>query len=111
MQATRHHFFRTIAPQKKVRRFVPLLLVLALFILLPAGSYAQGSTAGITPLAWSPDGDNLAIGLADGSVRIWNKKAETYIAAFRDLDEPVTSIAWSPDGSLAAGTEDGTVQV
>ena len=93
-------------------RLLPLLLILSLLLSLPASVIAQSASTGATPLVWSPDGNNLAIGWADGTVRVWNKKAETYISTLRDLDNPVTSIAWSSDGShLSAGTEDGTVQV
>ncbi len=69
-------------------------------------------------LAWSPQGNQLAIGEDDGIVRIWNgltcqqtgnnggcvdmpKKLQTQGKAVR-------SVAWSSDGELlAAGTEDG----
>ena len=114
MSKFHYQFIPAISPQKSRRRLLTIMLALALLLLLPAASHAQSasSSSGSTPLAWSPEGNNLAIGQADGSVRVWNKKAEIYIATLRDLDEAVTSIAWSPDGSsLAASTEDGTVQV
>ena len=33
----------------------------------------QGHTGGVQALAWSPDGETLASGSVDSTVRLWNK--------------------------------------
>jgi WD40 repeat protein len=66
----------------------------------------------VSEVAWSPDGERLAVG---GSVGIWLYRAENPDIEPRLLEghtEPVESVAWSPDGTrLVSGGRDETVRI
>ena len=72
---------------------------------------AAGHTARITSVAWSPDGEYIASGSADASVRVWTKN----LSPVNTLDSlaRVSQVAFSPDGEyLAAGTgKDNAIRV
>src|SRR5262249_12386015 len=52
---------------------------------------------------FSPDGKQLAVGLSDGTVRVWDvrmrKEIKTFGANPKDGSSAVNSVEWSPDGS------------
>jgi WD40 repeat protein/class 3 adenylate cyclase len=63
-------------------------------------------------VAWSPDATTVAIGLADGRVRLVDPTTGQTRGMFVGHHGPVNVTAFSPDGrSVAAGTNDGTVLV
>jgi WD40 repeat protein len=74
----------------------------------PFASPAQGNA-----VAFSPDGQTVATGSADGNVQLWDTATEQEIGAPMSSDaQPVSAVAFSPDGSLvAAGSADGNVQL
>src|SRR5262249_41026734 len=63
----------------------------------------------VTCVVWSPDGQTIAIGHLDGTVRFWDagtgRPARAALPAARAKDPPViTCLAFSPDGrKLAVG--------
>lgn len=65
--------------------------------------------AGATAAAWSRDGARLAIGDADGTVRILSAAGEA-VGATR-LEEPVTSLCFSPAGFWIATAGDRVFRV
>jgi WD40 repeat protein len=69
----------------------------------------------VTTLAYSPDGELLVSGGADGYVNIWRMTDNSLIRAIRpwtNTDARVTSVAVSPDGRLlAVGTNCNLVSV
>jgi WD40 repeat protein len=74
----------------------------------PFASPAQGDA-----VAFSPGGQNIATGGADGNVRLWNAATQQEIGPPMSSDaKPVAAVSFSPDGTLvAAGSADGNVQL
>lgn len=71
---------------------------------------------GVTRLAFSPDGQILALGLRDSSLELWSltnrQKVYTVPARTSVKVNFVGGLAFSPDGKfLAVGLEDGTVRL
>jgi WD40 repeat protein/nucleoside phosphorylase len=63
-------------------------------------------------VAWSPSGDLVASGHADGAVRLWDAATGKAIRTLADHAGTVRSIAFSPDGQrLATGSADKTVRL
>jgi serine/threonine protein kinase/WD40 repeat protein len=74
----------------------------------------SGHTNEVSSISWSPNGDHLASGSLDNSVRVWNLATQqtdvTYTGHMRD----VTAVAWSRDAQtqlIASGSRDNSVQV
>jgi WD40 repeat protein len=63
-------------------------------------------------VAWSPDGDRIATGNDDGTVRVWDPATGAQVAVGGgDLTE-VVGLDWSADGArVASGSNDGTARV
>jgi WD40 repeat protein len=60
-------------------------------------------------VAVSPDGQLLAIGCSDRSIRICDAEAGTELACLQGHDDAIQSVTFSPDGqTLAAGTSAGS---
>ena len=54
-------------------------------------------------VAWSPDGKFLAVGNADGVVRVWNVTNGNEITSLdAETGENVLAVAYSPDGKILA---------
>jgi WD40 repeat protein len=74
-------------------------------------TFLHDHTAGVMSVAFSPDGQMLASGGADGTIILWD------VAARQSLDQPlishtggVLSVAFSPDGqTLAVGGDDNVI--
>ncbi len=63
-------------------------------------------------LAFSPDGDHLAVASTEDTVRVYGVPGGKEAGAFRGHTGPVASVAFSPDGRrLAAGGADGVVLI
>ncbi|MEL7421660.1 MAG: hypothetical protein AAFN81_01660 [Bacteroidota bacterium] len=62
---------------------------------------------------WSPDGNKLAAGMSDGSLRIYNTEDwNDYTEIFVTTDGGVLSVSWSPDSdALAYSTTDGVAAI
>jgi len=63
-------------------------------------------------IAWSPDGTQLTMAQADGSIRVWDTETGRSLYRLTGHDKSVVSVAFSGDGQrLASGSDDETVRV
>ena len=63
-------------------------------------------------VAFSPDGNTLASGSLDDSIRLWNANNGARITTLWGHWDWVNSVAFSPDGNtLASGSDDGTIRL
>jgi hypothetical protein len=77
----------------------------------PVSARLTGPTGAVNSVAFSPDGETLAIGNADGTVRLWDVATHRQITALTGPGGAVNSVAFSPDGTtLAGGSTGGTVR-
>src|SRR6185295_16386898 len=61
-------------------------------------------------LSFSPDGQTLAAGCADGKIQLWNTRTQKPVT-LNGHSGPVRSVVFSSDGKLASGSEDKTVRL
>ncbi len=70
----------------------------------------NGHTEWITSVAFSTDGQTLASGSWDNTVRLWSIVEKKPLHTFEGHTSDVTSVAFSSDGqTLASGSDDNTV--
>jgi WD40 repeat protein len=72
--------------------------------------YSASVGAGVSALAYSPEGRVLASGTGDGTVKLWDTATGHVSATFSGHHGRVQSVAFAPDGStLASGDDDGCI--
>lgn len=72
----------------------------------------RGHTDVVNTVAWSPDGQFIASGSADGSVRIIKAADGSLVNVYTGHTDSVKSVAWSPDSQrIASGSLDETVHI
>ncbi|CAD8167247.1 unnamed protein product [Paramecium pentaurelia] len=63
-------------------------------------------------VCFSPDGNTLASGSEDNSIRLWDVKTGQQKAQLDGHDEAVISVCFSPDGNtLASGSSDQSIRL
>ena len=72
----------------------------------------RGHTHNVYCVAFSPDGQTLASGSSDNTIRLWDTKTRRRKATFAGHTRRVRAVAFSPDGNtLASTSEDDTVRL
>ena len=72
----------------------------------------KGHTEAVSSIAYSPDGQTLASGSLDDTVRLWDVNTGEHLHTLTGHWDNVTSVAFSPDGqTLASGSSDRTIRL
>jgi WD40 repeat protein len=72
----------------------------------------RGHQGEVSSVTFAPDGQRLASGGSDGTVRIWDLASGRETATLRGPQGGISSVAFAPDGqTLATAGFDGTVQL
>jgi len=77
----------------------------------PSFRTLRGHTDSVWLAVFSPDGQHLASGSNDGTIRIWNVATGQCLQTWNG-HTGILSVAFSPDGQhLASGSGDGTIRI
>ena len=72
----------------------------------------EGHSDSVNSVAYSPDGQTLASGSNDETIKVWNVKTGNLLQTLKGHSELVYSVAYSPDGqTLASGSYDNTIKL
>jgi WD40 repeat protein len=72
----------------------------------------EGHNESVTSIAFSADGNYLASGSDDKTVKLWNVESQLEVVTLEGHSNNVTSVAFSPDGRyLASGSDDKTIKL
>ena len=71
-----------------------------------------GHISGISSVAYSPDGQTLASGSADCTIKLWKLASGQEVGILTGHSRIVDSVDFSPDGqTFASGSRDGTIKI
>ncbi|MFM6912243.1 MAG: protein kinase domain-containing protein, partial [Dolichospermum sp.] len=71
-----------------------------------------GHSSSVYSLAYSPDGQTLASGSSDNTIKLWNPRTGELLQTLSGLSNSVWSLAYSPDGqTLASGSYHKTIKL
>jgi len=67
--------------------------------------------AGVTSVMFSPDGQYVAAGCLDWTVRLWDVRTGASVQVLKGHGDSVYSVAWTPDGTgMISGSLDKTMR-
>ena len=71
-----------------------------------------GHVSGVESVAYSPEGETIASGSGDGTVRLWDANTGEHLQTLEGHTDWVFSVSYSPDGQIiASGARDGTIRL
>ncbi len=71
-----------------------------------------GHTSSVNSVSFSPDGETLATGSSDETIRLWDTNTGSHIHTLTGHTDYVRSVSFSPDGeTLASGSRDKTIRL
>src|SRR5258708_15380092 len=66
----------------------------------------------IGAVAFSPDGKELAIGDASGTINVWDVSRQAFVHQLNSQSRPISALSYTPDGlHLVSGGHDHTAVV
>ena len=65
----------------------------------------------VNSVAFSPDGQTLASGSRDKTIKLWNPQSGELKSTIFNLNGDVNSVAFSPDGKILVSNEEGKIKV
>jgi WD40 repeat protein len=72
----------------------------------------EGHSAGVLSVAFSPDGNTIASGSVDDTLRLWSVNQTRLIRTMPGHPFPITQLRFSPNGTiLFSGSTDGVIRV
>jgi WD40 repeat protein/serine/threonine protein kinase len=75
-------------------------------------TFLEGHLSRVQEAVFSPNGDLIATGSADQTIRVWNVHDGTLTSTHRGMGRPCTAIAWLPNSDhVVAGDDSGEIQV
>jgi WD40 repeat protein len=102
--------FNPKKPQLAYQEGETRIALLGLTAGVPTRSLDNGSR--VAALAYSPDGDLLAVGGEDNKARLWDVAAGKAVAVLADHQDRVSSVCFTHDGAtLVTGSRDQKVRI
>jgi hypothetical protein len=72
----------------------------------------EGHRGEVRAVAYRPDGQQLASGADDGTLRLWEVGSGKLLGMLRGHTSTVLSLSWYADGQrIASASEDGTIRI
>lgn len=68
-------------------------------------SIFKGHSAGITAVAWSPDGTRFVSGAKDRTARLWSASQPQSIVTYTGHHAAINALGWNPDSSTIASAD------